>query len=112
MAVRSSKPSANRPAATAASASSCFHPDPPKLNPHVERARRTHREEFYAITSAETTAAAMNTVLRDWENAYNHLRPHQPLDYQTPAEFVSITTPPTSIERSPLLRIYRTSACI
>ncbi len=72
----------------------------------MERARRTHRGEFYAITSAETTAAAMNTALRDWENAYNHLRPHQPLDYQTPAEFVGITTPPTSIERSPLFRSF------
>lgn len=81
-------------------------PRSPKLNAHVERAQRTHTEEFYELTSAETTVAAMNAALMDWERIYNHLRPHQSLAYQTPAEFVGIATPPPSTERSPLSRMY------
>ena len=81
-------------------------PRSPKLNAHVERAQRTHREEFYELTNAETTVAAMNEALMDWESIYNHLRPHQSLGYQTPAEFVGITTPHPLTERSPLSRMY------
>ena len=80
-------------------------PRSPKLNAHVERAQRTHREEFYELTNAETTVAAMNEALMDWESIYNHLRPHQSLGYQTPAEFVGITVPHPLTERSPLSRM-------
>jgi transposase InsO family protein len=66
-------------------------PRSPKLNAHVERAQRTHREEFYELTNAETTVAAMNQALMDWESVYNHLRPHQSLGYQTPSQFLGIS---------------------
>src|SRR3990172_2932394 len=68
-------------------------PRSPKLNGSVERAQRTHREEFYELTTAEATVAALNQALLDWERTYNHLRPHQSLGYQTPAQFLGITQP-------------------
>jgi len=64
-------------------------PRSPKLNGHVERAQRTHTEEFYEITELAEHLAGVNRQLRDWERTYNTIRPHQSLGYLTPAEFVT-----------------------
>ncbi|HJM42637.1 MAG TPA: integrase core domain-containing protein, partial [Nitrospinota bacterium] len=32
------------------------------------------------------TVASLNVRLREWEQIYNHIRPHQNLDYLTPAQ--------------------------
>jgi transposase InsO family protein len=50
----------------------------------VERANRTHREEFYEVYELPWTVASLNVRLREWEQIYNHIRPHQNLDYLTP----------------------------
>ncbi|MBM4437234.1 MAG: transposase, partial [Actinobacteria bacterium] len=31
----------------------------------------------------------LNAALRDWEDTYNHVRPHQALGYRTPNEFLA-----------------------
>ena len=62
-------------------------PRSPKLNGHVERAQRTHTEEFYECCSAVPTVAALGTALREWERTYNEIRPHQSLGYLTPKQF-------------------------
>ena len=59
-------------------------PRSPKLNGHVERANRTHAEEFYDLYEGELALQAMRTALRAHEDEYNHVRPHQALDYRTP----------------------------
>lgn len=64
-------------------------PRSPKLNGAVERANRTYREEFYDCSSAPPTVAGFRPELRHWESIYNHVRPHQALDYLTPAEFLA-----------------------
>ena len=64
-------------------------PRSPKLNGSVERANRTHTEEFYEVTDAEATLAALGPALRDWETTYNTIRPHQALGYLTPAEYLA-----------------------
>lgn len=38
-------------------------PRSPKLNGHVERAQRTHREEFYEVWDLTWTVAALNRAL-------------------------------------------------
>ncbi|MBM4437663.1 MAG: transposase [Actinobacteria bacterium] len=38
---------------------------------------------------ADVTVAALNAALRDWEDTYNHVRPHQALGYRTPNEFLA-----------------------
>jgi len=63
-------------------------PRSPKLNGCVERTNRTWREEFYACTPAAATVAGLGAAARTWETVYNTIRPHQALDYQTPAEWL------------------------
>jgi transposase InsO family protein len=64
-------------------------PRSPKLHGAVERANRTHTEEFYEITDAEPELAAFQVELRAWETVYNTIRPHQSLAYLTPAEYLA-----------------------
>ena len=63
-------------------------PRSPKLNGHVERAQRTHTEEFYEVTDAKFNIPELNQALLKWENVYNTIRPHQALGYLTPQEFL------------------------
>ncbi|MGH2425699.1 MAG: integrase core domain-containing protein [bacterium] len=63
-------------------------PRSPKLNAHVERGHRTHQEEFYDLTELPDSIADHRTVLRQWEEIYNNIRPHQALGYLTPNEFL------------------------
>jgi len=63
-------------------------PHSPKLNGAVERANRTHAEEFYELAWGEPDLARLGRALRRWERTYNTVRPHQALGYLTPAEFV------------------------
>ncbi len=63
-------------------------PRSPKLNGCVERAQRTHTEEFYELTFAEPTVSALGAELRAWERVYNETRPHQALGYLTPLEYI------------------------
>ena len=64
-------------------------PRSPKLHGAVERANRTHTEEFYEVTTAEPDLAAFQVELRAWETVYNTIRPHQALGYLTPAEYLA-----------------------
>ena len=64
-------------------------PRSPKLNGHVERAQRTHTEEFYEVTEASFEIGELNQALLKWEKVYNTIRPHQSLGYLTPLEFLN-----------------------
>jgi putative transposase len=63
-------------------------PRSPKLNGHVERANRTHTEEFYELYDGELKITSLNKALQEWETVYNHIRPHQALGYLTPQQFL------------------------
>lgn len=64
-------------------------PRSPKLNGAVERAQRTHTEEFYEVWPlSDWRVDALNRQCRSWERVYNTIRPHQALGYLTPFEFV------------------------
>jgi len=63
-------------------------PRSPKLNGHVERAQRTHSEEFYEVYDGELETTQLNQALQEWEWTYNCLRPHQALDGKTPMEYI------------------------
>jgi putative transposase len=64
-------------------------PRSPKLNGRVERANRTHTEEFYELTPCSLSIAELNRELQAWERTYNTVRPHQSLGYLTPQEFLA-----------------------
>ncbi len=63
-------------------------PKSPKLNGHVERAQRTHTEEFYEVYDCPWNVTELNKELRNWEHVYNCIRPHQALGYKTPLQFL------------------------
>lgn len=63
-------------------------PRSPKLNGHVERANRTHTEEFYEVAHLPWSVAELNQHALAWERVYNTVRPHQALGYKTPKQFL------------------------
>jgi transposase InsO family protein len=62
-------------------------PKSPKLNGHVERSNRTHREEFYEVYDVALNLEEHNKQLTKWEHVYNYIRPHESLDYLTPYQY-------------------------
>jgi len=63
-------------------------PRSPKLNGGVERAHRTHTEEFYEVTESTFELSDLKKELLKWEIVYNTIRPHQALGYLTPLQFL------------------------
>jgi len=64
-------------------------PRSPKLNGHVERAQRTHTEEFWECYDGDFDLHTVRLALRAWETTYNTYRPHQSLAGLTPAEYLA-----------------------
>ena len=63
-------------------------PRSPKLNGCVERAHRTHTEEFYEVTDSSFDLPELRGELLQWEMIYNTVRPHQALGYLTPLKYL------------------------
>ena len=63
-------------------------PRSPKLNGHVERAQRTHKEEFYQMLDPPDSIVELRQLLRAHELVYNTVRPHQALGQKTPQEWL------------------------
>ena len=63
-------------------------PRSPKLNGRVERAQRTHKEEFYQLVDPPDSLAELRAQLLKQEQRYNTYRPHQALDQKTPQEWL------------------------
>ena len=59
-------------------------PRSPHLNGKVERTQKTDWEEFYS--TVDLSSPDLNDKLREWQNYYNHERPHGFLKNQTPWE--------------------------
>jgi putative transposase len=71
-------------------------PRSPKLNGHVERAQRTHTEEFWECYDGDLDIASARKALRRWEHLYNTHRPHQSLNWLTPKEYLTQCHPETA----------------
>jgi transposase InsO family protein len=63
-------------------------PRSPKLNGRVERAQRTHKEEFYELLDPPDSLTEMRAQLLLQEQRYNTYRPHHALGYLTPQEWL------------------------
>lgn len=72
-------------------------PRSPKLNGRVERLNGTSRREFWELYDGDLELPPLQAALREWEHAYNHVRPHQALGYHTPAEHLAaLAAPPVA----------------
>jgi len=67
-------------------------PRSPKLNGRVERAQRTHKEEFYQLLEPPDNLVDLRAQLLKQEQRYNTYRPHQALGYLTPQEWLLAST--------------------
>jgi transposase InsO family protein len=63
-------------------------PRSPKLNGCVERAQRTHKEEFYQLLDPPDTLEELRRLLLAHELCYNTVRPHQALGQLTPQQWL------------------------
>src|SRR5580704_1407711 len=66
-----------------------IRPRTPRLNGKVERSHRVDNEEFYQLLDKHGISDDIhlfNKKLREWENYYNHHRPHGALGGKTPFE--------------------------
>ena len=57
------------------------------MNGGVERSNRTSREDFFEVEDLALITADLHRQIEGWEYTYNHVRPHQELDYLTPYEY-------------------------
>jgi transposase InsO family protein len=57
----------------------------PQLNGKVERSHRTDQQEFYQLLHYKGDVD-LEARLAEWENFYNHQRPHGAHDGKTPYE--------------------------
>ena len=76
-------------------ASACLscHLTPPSSMGMWSGPHRTHTEEFYEVYGGELETTALNQALLAWESTYNTFRPHQALDWRTPAEYLGLCHP-------------------
>ena len=62
-------------------------PHSPKLNGMVERAQRTSKEEIYDIMDIPEDIEQHNKLLKEQDDIYNRIRPHDSLDLLTPNQY-------------------------
>lgn len=62
-------------------------PRKPKYNGCVERANGSSRAEFYNLYQGELTVKAINQALAHFQHHYNHYRPHDGIDLETPMDY-------------------------
>jgi putative transposase len=63
-----------------------IEPGAPWQNPYIESFNGHLRRELLDLESFNTLYEAQ-LLIDDWRQEYNHYRPHQSLNYQTPAEY-------------------------
>jgi len=67
-------------------ASTYIEPGAPWQNPYVESFNGHLRDELLNLEVFDSLLEA-RVLVEDWRREYNHYRPHQSLNYTTPAAF-------------------------
>jgi transposase InsO family protein len=70
-------------------------PKRPQLNGAVERAQASWRYEFYACHDLPSRIEKLQPLVDAFAHRFNHYRPHDALDGQTPAEYLKISSTAT-----------------
>jgi len=64
-----------------------IHPRTPKENTYVERSHRSDKKEFYQQGNVFSILSVMQKKIKEWEDIWNNVRPHEALGQLTPSEY-------------------------
>lgn len=65
-----------------------IYPRSPKQNAYVEISHEADKREFYQQGNVCSLLPAMQRKIKEWEDVWNNVRPHQALNYLTPSEYL------------------------
>jgi len=65
-----------------------IYPRTPKQNSYVEISQGADKREFYQQGNVCSLLPVMQRNIKEWENIWNNVRPHEALDYLTPSEYL------------------------
>jgi len=66
-----------------------IYPRQPKQNTYVEISHQADEREFYLQGNVCSFIDIMRKKIKEWQNTWNTLRPHQSLNYLTPHEYLN-----------------------
>ncbi|MCD6410586.1 transposase [bacterium] len=64
-----------------------IYPRTPKQNSYVEISHEADEREFYQQGNVYSILSVMRKKIKEWEDIWNNVRPHQALNYLTPSQF-------------------------
>lgn len=65
-----------------------IYPRTPKQNTYVEISQGADKREFYQQGNVCSLLPAMQRKIKEWEDTWNNIRPHEALNYLTPSEYL------------------------
>lgn len=65
-----------------------IYPRTPKQNTYVENSHGSDKKEFYQQGNVCSDILIMQTRLKQWQDVWNEIRPHEALNYLTPKEYL------------------------
>jgi len=65
-----------------------IYPRNPKQNTYVEISHEADKREFYQQGNVHCLLPVMQRKIREWEDTWNNVRPHEALGQLTPAEYL------------------------
>ena len=65
-----------------------IYPRTPKQNTYVEISHEADKREFYQQGNICSLLPVMQRKIKEWEDIWNNVRPHQALNYLTPSEYL------------------------
>jgi len=65
-----------------------IYPRTPKQNTYVEISHEADEREFYQQGNVCSILEVMQRKIKEWEDVWNNIRPHQALNYLTPSEYL------------------------
>jgi transposase InsO family protein len=63
------------------------YPNSPEQNAFVESSHSTDEREFYSRVELPADTEKLRALLQNWQDRYNHERPHQSLNQRTPWDY-------------------------
>jgi transposase InsO family protein len=66
-----------------------IHPRSPKENTYVEISHGADEREFYQQGNTYSLLPVMQRKIREWEEVWNTIRPHEALGQLTPEEYLA-----------------------